>query len=78
MKSIARIASAWERRKLAQVIGGSLWGWVDAVGLEDLPDGGWCDPDAEEGEFAVDALGVKGAQVQILSSRQVRTIERRG
>ena len=33
----------------------SRWGGLDAVGLEDLPDGGGCDLDGEGGEFAVDS-----------------------
>ncbi len=28
---------------------------LDAVGLEDLPDGGGCDRDAQDGEFTVDS-----------------------
>jgi hypothetical protein len=53
MKSQASSVSAWERRKSAQVVM-LRWGrWVDAVGLEDLPDGGGGDLDTERGEFAV-------------------------
>ncbi|MFD7710130.1 hypothetical protein [Streptomyces sp. NPDC059786] len=48
--------------------GGSLWCWGDALCLEDLPDGGGGDPDAEEGEFAVEAAvspcGVLGGEAE--------------
>ena len=54
MKSIARIASPWERRKSAHVMVVRC-GAVDAIGFEDLPHRGGSDPDAERGEFAVDA-----------------------
>ncbi|MEZ0093990.1 hypothetical protein ABH925_005182 [Streptacidiphilus sp. EB129] len=33
----------------------SFRGWVDAFGFGDFPDGGGGGPDAEDGEFAVDA-----------------------
>ena len=54
-KSQASSASAWERRKLAQVVevrsgAGSIPAW-----LEDLPHGGGGDLDAEDEQFAVDA-----------------------
>ena len=35
----------------------SIWGWVDTVGFEDLPDGGRGEPVAEADEFA--ALSVR-------------------
>ncbi|ONI91964.1 hypothetical protein ALI144C_00290 [Actinosynnema sp. ALI-1.44] len=47
MKSIARIALAWERRKSAHVMVARVRGWVDVGGLEDLPHGGGSARDAE-------------------------------
>jgi hypothetical protein len=35
--------------------------WLDPVRPQDLPDRGWCDLDAEHGEFAVDAPIPPGA-----------------
>ena len=40
--------------------GGPLWGGVDAVGREDLPDGGLGEAVAEAREFAVDASVAPG------------------
>ena len=39
---------------------GSFRGSIDAVGFEDLPDGGGGDPVAEAREFAVDAAVAPG------------------
>jgi hypothetical protein len=48
--------------------GRPLRGWVNAIGLEDLPHGGGSDLDAGEDEFAVDAPvapgGVLGCQAE--------------
>jgi hypothetical protein len=54
-KSVAMIASAWDRRNCAQVgpVGRGA-GTIPALG-EDLPYRRRCDPDAEAGEFAVDS-----------------------
>src|SRR5262245_25855761 len=51
MKSQASSASARERRKSAHVCRGRVYAFL----LENLPDGGGCDLDAERGELTVHA-----------------------
>ena len=54
-KSQASRASAWERRKLAQVVEVRSGAGSIPASLKDLPHGGGGDLDAEDEEFAVDA-----------------------
>ena len=54
-KSQASRASAWERRKLAQVVEVRSGAGSIPACVEDLPHGGGGDLDAEDEEFAVDA-----------------------
>ena len=68
MKAIARIASAWDRRKSAHLTVARCRGRIDTVGREDLPHSGGSDLDTEQDEFAVDApvapRGVLGRQTE--------------
>lgn len=55
MKSIARIASAWERRKSAHVTVVRCGAGSTPSVFQNLPHGRGSDPDTEEGGFALDA-----------------------
>ena len=54
-KSHATIPAAWLRRNVVQIRDARLGCGVDACRLEDRPDGGRGDGDAEPGQFSVDA-----------------------
>jgi hypothetical protein len=56
-KSQATMAWAWLRGPGGVV---TVWGGLDPVPLQDLPDGGGSDRDPEAGEFAVDATVTQG------------------
>ncbi|MFI7696112.1 hypothetical protein ACIBQ6_44085 [Nonomuraea sp. NPDC049655] len=71
MKSQASRAWAWERRKSAQVVDARRGRWMNAFLLEDLPDCGRRDLDAESGELTI---GVAPShQVAVPAQDGVRT-----
>jgi hypothetical protein len=62
-KSHDSSAWAWERRKSAQVVALRFGAGSIPLGLQDLPDGGGGDRDAERDQFAVDSSVAPGGVV---------------